>query len=139
MAKLPEEVLETLEGDAKFCTLATVDEDGGMNLVPINSLKVINDDTLAYACCFNGKTTKNLEAGRKRVAIAIFKPMREGYQVKGTFLKMQDSGALFDKFSSEINPALEMMGANCKVLNVATIKVTEVYALTIPIAGERLA
>ena len=110
-----------------------------MNLVPINSLKAISDEQLAYACCFKGKTTNNLNEGRRRVAIAIFKPMREGYQVKGTFLKMHDSGELFEKFSSEVNPVMEIMGAKCRVQSVATIKVTEVYALTIPFAGERLA
>jgi len=139
MAKIPEDVLETLEMEKKICMLATVNEDGSLNLVPIGSLKAIGEESLAYACCFDGRTTKNLKEGRKRVALAIFKPPREGYQVKGTFLKMDDAGELFDEFSSKMNPMLKGMGLNCKVQSVATIKVTEVYALTIPIAGERMA
>jgi len=139
MAKIPEEVLETLEMEKKICMLTTVNEDGSLNLVPIGSIRAIGEESLAYACCFDGRTTKNLKEGRKRVAIAIYKPLKEGFQVKGTFMKMHDSGELFDEFSSKMNPMLAGMGLNCKVQSVATIKVTEVYALTIPIAGERMA
>jgi len=139
MAKLPEEVIETLESDEKRCMLATVNEDGSLNLVHIGSIRAIGDEKLAYACCFDGKTTRNLEEGRKRVAIAIWKPRLEGFQVKGAFQEKYDSGELFDEFSSRVNSEMEMMGHNFKVRSVAVIKVTEVYALTIPIAGERMA
>jgi predicted pyridoxine 5'-phosphate oxidase superfamily flavin-nucleotide-binding protein len=139
MAKIPEDVLETLEMEKKICMLTTVNDDGSLNMVPIGSVKAIGEETLAYACCFDGRTTKNLNNGRKKVAIGIYKPPREGFQVKGTFMKMHNSGELFDEFSSNMNPILEKMGLNCKVQSVATIKVTEVYALTIPIAGERMA
>ena len=139
MAKLPEEVIEALESDDKKCMLATVNEDGSLNLVPIGSIRMIGDEKLAYACCFDGTTTRNLKEGRKRVAIAIFKPRLEGFQVKGAFQEMHDSGDLFDEFSSRVNPMMETMGLSCKVQSVAVIKVTEVYALSIPIAGERMA
>ena len=139
MAKLPEEVIEALESDGKKCMLATVNEDGSLNLVPIGSIRAIGDDKLAYGCCFDGKTTRNLKEGRKKVAIAIWKPRLEGFQVKGALQEMHDSGELFDELSSWVNPMMEKMGINCKVQSVAVIKVTEVYALTIPIAGERMA
>ena len=139
MAKLPEEVIEALESDAKKCMLATVNEDGSLNLVPIGSMKAIGDEKLAYACCFDGKTTRNLKEGRKKVAVAIWKPRLEGFQVKGAFQEMYDSGELFEEFSSMVNPMMETMGLDCKVQSVAVIRVTEVYALTIPIAGERMA
>lgn len=139
MAKLPEEVIETLEGEEKRCMLATVNEDGSVNLVPIGSIRAIGDGKLAYACCFDGKATTNLKEGRNRVAIAIFSPPLEGFQVKGAVQKMDDSGELFDEFSSEVNAMMETMGFNCKVQYVAVIRVTEVYALSIPIAGERMA
>ena len=139
MAKIPEDVLETLEMEKKICMVTTVNDDGSLNMVPIGSVKAIGEEVLAYACCFDGRTTKNLNDGRKKVAIAIYKLPREGFQVKGTFMKMHNSGDLFDEFSSNINPLMEKMGLNFKVKSVATIKVTEVYALTIPIAGERMA
>lgn len=139
MARLPEEVIETLESDQTRCMLATVNEDGSLNLVPIGSMRVIGDEKLAYACCFDSKTTGNLKAGRKKVAVAIWKPRLEGFQVKGTLQDMQDSGELFDEFSSSVNPMMETMGIDCRVQHVAVIKVTEVYALTLAIAGERMA
>ena len=139
MAKLPEEVIETLESDQKKCMLATVNEDETLNLVPIGSLRPIGDDKLAYACCFDGKTTGNLREGRRKVAIAIWKPRLEGFQVKGTLQELYDSGELFDEFSSTVNPMMETMGLDCRVQHVAVIRVTEVYALAIPVAGERMA
>jgi len=139
MAKLPEEVVEALESDDTKCVLTTVNEDGSLNLVPVGSIRVIGDEKLAYACCFDGRTTGNLKDGRKKVAIAIWKPRLEGFQVKGTLQDMHDSGELFDEFSSSVNPMMETMGIDCRVQHVAVIKVTEVYALTLPIAGERLA
>jgi len=139
MAKLPEEVVEALESDDTKCVLTTVNEDGSLNLVPVGSIRVIGDEKLAYACCFDGRTTGNLKEGRKKVAIAIWKPRLEGFQVKGTLQDMHDSGELFDEFSSSVNPMMETMGIDCRVQHVAVIKVTEVYALTLPIAGERLA
>ncbi len=139
MAKLPEEVVEALESDDTKCMLTTVNEDGSLNLVPVGSIRVIGDEKLAYACCFDGRTTGNLKEGRKKVAIAIWKPRLEGFQVKGTLQDMHDSGELFDEFSASVNPMLETMGVDCRVQHVAVIKVTEVYALTLPIAGERMA
>ena len=139
MAKLPEEVIEALESDETKCMLATVNQDGSVNLVPIGSIKAVGDEKLAYACCFDGRTTGNLKDGRKKVAIAIWKPRLEGFQVKGTLQEMHDSGEIFDEFSSSVNPMMEKMGSDCRVQHVAVIKVTEVYALTLAIAGERMA
>jgi len=138
MAKIPEDVLEAFEHEKKMCMVATVDESGSVNVVPNVSLKVTGEEQVAFACCFDGKTTNNLKAGRTRVAIAIYKPRAEGFQIKGLLQKLHDSGELFDEFSAQVNPMLEAMGINGKVLHVATIKVREVYALTLPIAGERL-
>jgi|GEM_PF-936631 len=139
MARLPEEVVEALESDERKCMLATVNEDGSLNLVPVGSIRAIGDEKLAYACCVDGRTTRNLKEGRKKVAIAIWKPRLEGFQVKGTLQEMHDSGELFDEFSSTVNPMMETMGIDCRVQHVAVIKVTEVYALTLAIAGERMA
>ena len=139
MAKIPDDVLDALESEQKLCMLATVDEGGTANLVPLGSVKAIGEEQIAYACCFDGKTTKNIKDGRNRVAVAIYKPRAEGYQIKGVALKMLDSGELFEEFSAKVNPMFEAMGIDGKVKSVVTIKVTEVYALTLPIAGERLA
>ena len=139
MAKLPEEVIEALESGETKCVLATVNEDGSLNLVPVGSMKVIGDEKLAYACCFDGRTTGNLKEGRKKVAIAIWKPRLEGFQVKGTLQDMHDSGEIFDEFSSMVNPMMETMGIDCRVHHVAVIKVTEVYDTYWRFAAERQA
>ena len=138
MAKLPEEVIAAFENDQSIKMVATVDKEKNVNMVPIGSIRPVGDDMLAYACCFTGKTTNNLLATRK-VSVAIFNPPIEGFQIKGTFMKLHNSGELFEEFAGKINPVLEQLGAACKVEAVATIKVTEVYALTLAVAGEKIA
>ena len=100
--------------------------------------KAIDDETIAYASFFSGKTKANIETTRK-VAVGIFQPPMEGYQIKGKFVKWETSGAIFDKVAT---PAVEMLkeaGLSVTPNAVGIIKVTEAYALSIPLAGEKLA
>jgi len=104
------------------------------------SMTALDEETIAFALCFpDSKTKKNLEATRK-VAIAIFKPPFEGFQVKGTFVKWHDSGPMFDSFSAIISAVgKEKLGVDINVCAVGIIKVTEAYALSLPVAGEKIA
>lgn len=139
MAKLPEEVYEALKGKNSIKIMATVDKERLLNAVPIGSLYPISKEMLAFACCFpKSKTKANLEATRK-ATIVIFEPPFDGYQVKGTFLKWHTSGDVFDQISSSVNEELQKLGADIKVEAVGTIKVNEVYALSLPVAGTKLA
>lgn len=139
MAKLPEDVLEAINNRGNMKVLATVDKEKKVNVVPIGSVRAIDEEVLAFANCVpNSKTKQNLEATRK-AAVAVFQPPFEGFQIKGTFLKWETAGPLFEEMSAEINEVMQKYNLPGKVEAVGKIKVTEAYALSIPIAGEKLA
>ncbi|HBQ29130.1 MAG TPA: hypothetical protein DD719_07080 [Desulfotomaculum sp.] len=138
MAKIPEEVIEALADKNSVKMMATVDKEKKVNLVPIGSVRVLDEERLAYACCFNGKTKSNLET-TKRAAVAIFKPPMDGYQVKGMFVKWETSGELYEQMNQALSATFKKLGVEGKVDAVGIIKVTEAYALSLPIAGEKLA
>ena len=140
MAKLPEDVLALIEEPVSVKVLATVDKDKVVNVVPISSIKAIDDETLAFACSLQGKTKENVEETRRSV-IGIYQPPIEGYQIKGTFIKWHTSGELYDQFVEEVNEMMQSLGLSApdKLDAVGVIKVTEAYALSLPMAGEKVA
>jgi len=138
MAKLPEEVYNALQSAKSIKIMATVDKENVLNVVPIGSVKAISEEMLAFANIFpESRNKKNIESTR-RVAIVVFEPP-DGYQIKGTFLKWHTSGEVFDEITSEVSKTLQKLGVDQKVEEVGTIKVNEVYALSIPVAGTKLA
>lgn len=139
MAKLPEEVYEALKKENTIKIMATLDKEKVLNVVPIGSLYPISEEMLAFACCFpEGKTKANLSATRK-VAIAIFEPPVDGYQVRGIFVKWHTSGEIFNQIAPGVSEKLQKLNKDLKVESVGTIRVSEVYALSLPVAGTKLA
>ena len=138
MAKLPEDVLEALVDPAAVKVLATVDEKGNISVVPAGSVTVLDEETLAFADIFLGVAKDNLEATR-RVAVAIYKRPVEGWQIKGAFLQWHTSGSVYDVMSAKIGEIMKTTGSRPEIKAVGTIRVTEVYGLSLPIAGRRLA
>ena len=135
MAKMPKEVVDMInERPLAPKVLATCDSAGKLNVVPKGTLTAIDEETIAFADIFGGKTNVNLKANQK-AAVAVFKmdlpPV--GYQVKGTFQDFQTSGPLFDTFAGQVK---EMLGLDIK--SVGVIKVDEVYAAGVPNPGAKL-
>ena len=75
MAQLPEEVIEAIEDGQSITMIATSDDNGSANLVPAGSFKVIDPETLAYACFFSGKTKKNLETSKNASLVVYLPPL----------------------------------------------------------------
>lgn len=138
MAQLPEEVVEAIEDDQSITMIATLDENGIANLVPAGSFKVIDPETLAYACFFSGKTKKNLETTRN-TTVAVYLPPFEGYQIKGKFVKWEKTGDIYDKVSVAAMEQLKNIGLSLTPQAVGVIKVTEAYVLSLPLAGDKIA
>ena len=138
MAKLPEEVIEAIEDDQSIKMIATSDENGIANLVPVGSFMVIDPETLAYACFFSGKTKKNLETTRN-TTVAVYLPPYEGYQVKGKFVKWEKSGEIYEKVAGAAMEQLKNIGLSLKPQAVGIVKVTEAYVLSMPMAGDKIA
>ena len=131
MMKIPEDVLETLESPSSIKMIGTVDSENNINVDPVEMVKAVGKDIIAFACYhLKGKAVENIKKNR-RTSLAIFEPDMIGFQLKGVFEEIVERGELFDHFkkvNDESKPAC-----------VVTFRVTEIYALTMALAGERLA
>jgi len=134
MAKMPPQVKEkfNLPGTIKF--LATVDNEGNPNCVPISSLRAFDDETLVFADYMINKTRKNLLSNSK-VAATVLTLTNISYQVKGEFIGFQNSGAIYDflaslpefRFNAYVGPRA-----------AGIIKVKKVYTACSPLPGKEI-
>jgi len=133
MVKMPKEVKDMFNDWDAFKTVATVDTEGKLNVAPIKTFSVVDEETLAFGYVFPGKTKANLEA-TKKVAVTAFKGST-GYQIKGTFQEFLTSGPIFDQKKKQVKEKLKL---NAKSAGI--IKVEEVYLVSPgPDAGKKLA
>ncbi|HEX59815.1 MAG TPA: pyridoxamine 5'-phosphate oxidase family protein [Methanomicrobia archaeon] len=132
MAKMPKEVMDMFNDREAAKVLATVSADGVLNVVPVGTLAAVDEETIAFADIFLGKTKSNLEA-TKKVAATAYKGL-DGYQIKGTFQGFQTSGPLFEQMSKAVKEMLKL-----DVRAVGTIKVEEVYSVGVKAPGKKLA
>jgi hypothetical protein len=134
---MTKEVMDMFNNPAASKVLATVDSNGKVHAVPHGSIVAIGPDRVAFAKLVKGKTLENLES-TKNVSVTAFVPSQQpgesiGYQIKGIFEGLQNSGPLFDNYQSKMPP-------NMKLAGVGTIKVEEVYEVSPgPNCGKRLA
>lgn len=139
MATMPQEVIDLFQDPAVPKMVATIDAKGELNVTPKTSMSVVNSGTLAFADLYGmtTRTFKNL-LETKKVAIVAMKipvaPPFTTYQVKGTFLKYEKSGPLFDKFAKALKDA---MGVD--ITGVGTIHVDAVFSQAPQDKGKKLA
>jgi len=132
MVKMPKEVMDMFNDWGVSKAIATVDSAGKLNVVPVLTFSVVDEETLAFADVFLGKTKANLDA-TKTVAVTAFKGTK-GYQIKGTFLEFQDAGAIFAKKKELVKEKLKL-----DAKSVGLINVEEVYSVSVgPEAGKKL-
>jgi len=135
MVKMTKEVMDMLNDPQASKVLATYDSSGSLNVVPKGSLVAIDEETIAFADIFGGKTNVNLNATTK-TTVAVFKtdlpPV--GYQVKGIFQGFQTSGPVFDNFAAQIKSAI-----NLDIKAVGIINPSEVYSTGVPNPGAKIA
>jgi uncharacterized protein len=134
MAKMPKEVMDLFNDPSSAKVLATAGADLEVNAVPKGSVRALDEERLAFADIFGGKTNKNLEANKKVSALAFKMNPVAGYQIKGTFLGFQTSGDLFDRFAREVKERIKL-----GIKAVGTIRVDEVYAVAPPQPGKKIA
>jgi hypothetical protein len=134
MAKMPAPVMEKFAEYEAAKFMATVDEDGMPNVVPILSVMPFGEEMLVFVDIMMNKTKKNLLANRK-VAVSVLTKEGISYQVKGTFEEFQTSGPLFDMFAS--HPLLKY-NAYSGPRAIGTIRVDSVYTACPPLPGKRI-
>ena len=134
MVRMPKEVMDVFNDPKSAKVLATAGTILEINVVPKGSLRAIDEETLAFADIFGGKTNKNLEVNKKVAVLAFKREPVSGYQIKGTFQGFQTSGELFDKFAKEIRERIKL-----DIRAVGAIRVDEVYAVAPPHPGRKIA
>lgn len=134
MAKMPPSVVEKFADPTAAKFMATVDEEGTPNVVPMLSIMPLGEETLVFADLMMNKTKTNLLATGK-VAVAVMNNQQIAYQVKGTFQGFQTSGPLCDAYAS--NPAMRY-NAYSGPRGVGVISVDEVYTACPPLPGKKI-
>lgn len=136
MAKMPKEIIDLLDDAGSIKTMATCSPEGGINVVPIGSLRAIDEETLAFAGIFEGRTMDNIKKTKKVACLVIQMGPQgaKGYQIKGEFKGFEEKGLLFDRFAKAIKEKL-----NLGIKGVGLIKVDGVYGVVPPKGGEKIA
>jgi len=134
MVKMPKEVVDLFSDPEASKVIATVAGDGTVNVAAKGTIAAIDDETVAYADIFSGKTRANLEATKKAALLAYKNPPPTGYQVKGTLAGFETSGPVFDKFAVLVKELL-----NLDINGVAMIKVDEAFSVGAPDFGKKIA
>jgi uncharacterized protein len=127
MAMLTEEMKQMVER-LRLCYVATVTPDGKPNLSPKGSLKVVDDDHLAFADIASPVTIRNLQTN-PFIEINMVDPfLRRGFRFKGR-ATIHKAGADFD-FVAEDLWARE--GRQYPVNAVVKVRVEESFPVLSP-------
>ena len=100
MALLTED-MKRMVSHLRLCYVATVTPDGKPNLSPKGSLRVIDDDHLAFADIMSPATIRNLKVN-PYIEVNMVDPfLRRGYRFKGV-AEIVTEGETFDLVANEL-------------------------------------
>ena len=94
-AQLDDKLYEALSGDMTPKFLATKDEAGTPNVVPIISIQPYDNETLIFGNFLMWKTEQNL-AVNPQVSVTVFTEGMYGAVIRGTFLGFHKVGEYVD-------------------------------------------
>jgi uncharacterized protein len=126
MAALSERMKEVFAKQRIF-VLGTADSRGVPNVVPVGSVKILNDNTVLVSDQYFHKTMKNLKENPK-VAISFWE-MSEGYQIKGR-AKIYTKGKIYEETAEWIRRRSEEIGRPLKSKGAVVIKITAIYCVS---------
>ncbi len=100
MARLTED-MKRLVSELRLCYVATVTPEGKPNLSPKGSLKVLDDEHLAFADIMSPATMRNLKVNPS-IEVNLVDPfLRRGYRFKGS-CEIHSEGTVFDQVANEL-------------------------------------
>lgn len=136
MAKMTQEMQEMFNRTG-VKQLATADRKGTPNVVPINFMKILDDQTILASAVFMSKTIRNLE--ENPVCALSFWEGFTGYQVKGS-AAIQTSGKTFEETAAWTDEEGRKLGLPLKSKGAIVIKITDIYSVSPgPDAGAKIA
>jgi predicted pyridoxine 5'-phosphate oxidase superfamily flavin-nucleotide-binding protein len=126
MVDVPSDLFELLTSrdPGILKAIVTVNAEGIPNIAPMGSITALDFDVIAFGDVSLLHTRENLEGNNQRVVIFVYKAPTTAYQIKGTFLNFQDSGAIYEQFVD----VLAEMGAKASLRAVGLVKVDAVYS-----------
>lgn len=118
MAKLTEEAKKAV-GEMRPSLVATASKTGKPNVSAKGSLRVLDDDHVAFADIASPRTVANIKENPQVAIICVDAPARKWCRIWGRG-EILNSGKLFDKFVAEF------ASRNMTVRNVVKVTVDEV-------------
>ncbi|PIU68111.1 MAG: hypothetical protein COS84_01735 [Armatimonadetes bacterium CG07_land_8_20_14_0_80_40_9] len=118
---LSKDVINALSKESIPKFLATADENGLPNIVPVISLSAVNEKRIIFAEFMLWKTRKNLEVNSK-VGVGLITEDLKIYTIRGRFEGFQKSGEYFDYLS---NKDMFRYNAYTGIRSAGVIKVEE--------------
>ena len=135
MAKMTKEMQEVFN-KAGIKQLASADKNGVPNVVPINFMKILDDETILASAVFMTKTFQNLEENPV-CAISIWQGFN-GYQFKGS-VKIETSGQIFEETKTWTEEEAKKLGLPLKSKGAVVIKITDIFSISPgPDAGKKI-
>ena len=129
--KIPEDVAEMLEKETSIKMIGTADTNLNVNLEHLKVIKITGDDTILIPhFAENDRTFENLQKNKK-ISIGIFEPPIIGFKLNGLFTGIKKSEKYLKYFSKFFDKE--------KLDGAISIRITEIYELTMAIAGEKIA
>lgn len=117
--------------------LATADKNGVPNVVPINFMKILDDETILASAVFMTKTFYNLKENPV-CALSIWEGFT-GYQFKGS-ASVVTSGPVFEETDTWTVEEGKKLGLPLKSKGAVLIKLTDIFSISPgPDAGNKIA
>ena len=117
--------------------LATADKNGIPNAVPINFMKILDDETILASAVFMTKTFQNLKVNPV-CAISVWEGFK-GYQFKGS-VSIETSGQIFEDTKNWTEEEGKKLGLPLKSKGAVIIKITDIFSISPgPDVGKKIA
>jgi predicted pyridoxine 5'-phosphate oxidase superfamily flavin-nucleotide-binding protein len=125
--------MAALSDEGAIKVMATVNKGGIPNAVVVGSIAPVDEETLVFFDLSMNKTKANLEENGK-MAVAVFKPPFEGYQIKGKLRELLAEGPVAAEWNERLYAQTRM-----QLNSVGFMDVEEVYSLSPQSPGTKLA
>jgi uncharacterized protein len=135
MAKMTKEMQEMFN-KAGIKQLASADKNGVPNVVPINFMKILDDETILASAVFMTKTFQNLKENPV-CAMSVWEGFN-GYQFKGS-VKIETGGQIFEETKTWTEEEAKKLGLPLKSKGAVVIKITDIFSVSPgPDAGKKI-
>ena len=117
--------------------LATSDKNGVPNVVPINFMKILDEETVLASAVFMSKTFNNLKENPV-CAMSVWEGFK-GYQFRGS-VSIETSGTIFEETKTWTEAEGKKLGLPLKSKGAVVIKITDIFSVSPgPDAGKKIA